>query len=69
MSKSSPDKDIENQLESSPEIGQTAKQSIVRIFGYEISAPSDMKRPVLVLFGLVLVNVLLLLLLRQLISL
>ena len=68
MSDSNPDHNTE--IVPSPELDDkhAPKKSIGKIFGYEISAPAEMKSPALVLFGMIFVNFLLLILLRKLIS-
>ena len=69
MKDHSEDQNSSNTLEKVDKSAQEdTKKSVLRIFGYEISASQTTKNPLLVLFGLVLVNVLLLILLRAALS-
>ncbi len=47
---------------------KSQKKSIIRLFGYEISAPTGMKNPLLILMSLIGANLLLLLILKRALS-
>ncbi len=53
-----------NKNELNQSIIDKQKRTVLKVFGYEISAPESTKNPLLILFGLVFLNLILLFLLR-----